>query len=114
MLTNCRQGNERTRPGKATAEYIDAVLTRITVGGALYVAAVVTLPTLLQARWNVPFYLGGTSLMIVVGVALDFAQQVESMQIDRQPIEKGAAGQEVAIKVDDVVHENDDVYLIVD
>jgi preprotein translocase subunit SecY len=71
------------RPGKATAEYIDAVLTRITVGGALYVAAVVTVPTLLQSRWNVPFYLGGTSLMIVVGVALDFAQQVESHLITR-------------------------------
>jgi preprotein translocase subunit SecY len=53
------------------------------VGGALYVAAVVTVPTLLQARWNVPFYLGGTSLMIVVGVALDFAQQVESHLITR-------------------------------
>ena len=61
------------RPGKATAEYIDAVLTRITVGGALYVAAVVTVPTLLQSRWKVPFYLGGSSLMIVAGVAREFA-----------------------------------------
>ena len=71
------------RPGKATAEYIDAVLTRITVGGALYVAAVCTVPTWLISGMGVPFYLGGTSLMIVVGVALDFAQQVESYLITR-------------------------------
>ena len=71
------------RPGKATADYIDAVLTRITVGGALYVAAVCTVPTLLQSEWQVPFYFGGTSLMIVVGVALDTAQQVESHLITR-------------------------------
>lgn len=71
------------RPGKSTAEYIDAVLTRITVGGSLYVALVCTVPTLLQARWNVPFYLGGTSLMIVVGVALDLAQHTESYLITR-------------------------------
>ena len=71
------------RPGKATAEYIDDVLTRITVGGALYVAAVCTVPTLLISGYNVSFYLGGTSLMIVVGVALDFAQQVESHLITR-------------------------------
>ncbi|NOY89728.1 MAG: preprotein translocase subunit SecY [Deltaproteobacteria bacterium] len=71
------------RPGKATADYIDAVLTRITVGGALYVAAVCTVPTLLRSDYQVPFYLGGTSLMIVVGVALDTAQQVESHLITR-------------------------------
>jgi len=71
------------RPGKATADYIDNVLTRITVGGALYVAAVCTVPTLLQSNYEVPFYLGGTSLMIVVGVALDTAQQVESHLITR-------------------------------
>jgi len=71
------------RPGKATADYIDNVLTRITVGGALYVAAVCTVPTLLQSNYEVPFYLGGTSLMIVVGVALDTAQQVESHLVTR-------------------------------
>ena len=71
------------RPGKATADYIDNVLTRITVGGALYVAAVCTVPTLLQSNYEVPFYLGGTSLMIVVGVALDTAQQVDSHLITR-------------------------------
>ena len=71
------------RPGKTTADYIDRVLTRITVGGAAYVAAVCTVPTLLQGKFNVPFYFGGTSLMIVVGVALDTAQQVESHLITR-------------------------------
>jgi preprotein translocase subunit SecY len=71
------------RPGKATADYIDRVVTRITVGGALYVAAVCTVPTLLQTWYRVPFYFGGTSLMIVVGVALDTAQQVESHLITR-------------------------------
>lgn len=71
------------RPGKQTADYIDRVLTRITVGGAAYVAAVCTVPTLLQSEFAVPFYFGGTSLMIVVGVALDTAQQVESHLITR-------------------------------
>ena len=71
------------RPGKATADYIDRVLTRITVGGSLYVAAVCTVPTLLQSGFSVPFYFGGTSLMIVVGVALDTAQQIESHLITR-------------------------------
>ncbi|MEZ4286658.1 MAG: preprotein translocase subunit SecY [Polyangiales bacterium] len=71
------------RPGKATAEYIDSVLTRITVGGAIYITAVCIVPTLLIAKMGVPFYLGGTSLMIVVGVALDFAQQVEGYLITR-------------------------------
>jgi len=71
------------RPGKSTAEYIDRVVTRITVGGAAYVAGVCLLPTLLQSQYQVPFYLGGTSLMIVVGVALDLAQQVDSHLITR-------------------------------
>jgi hypothetical protein len=52
--------------------------------------------------------------ILIEGQRTELEQQVLSMQIDRQPIEKGDAGQEVAIKVDDVVHENDDVYLIVD
>ncbi|RLB56819.1 MAG: preprotein translocase subunit SecY [Deltaproteobacteria bacterium] len=71
------------RPGKATADYIDRVVTRITFGGALYVAVVCTIPDLMQAGWRVPFYLGGTSLMIVVGVALDTVQQIESHLITR-------------------------------
>ena len=71
------------RPGKKTAEYIDKVLTRITFGGALYVSAVCVLPTLLTSRFNIPFYFGGTALMIVVGVALDTASQIESHLITR-------------------------------
>jgi preprotein translocase subunit SecY len=71
------------RPGKRTAEYIDKVLNRITFGGAMYVAAVCVLPSFLITKFHVPFYLGGTGLMIVVGVALDTAQQIESHLITR-------------------------------
>ena len=71
------------RPGKKTAEYIDRVVTRITFGGACYVSAVCVLPTFLQSQFNVPFYFGGTGLMIVVGVALDTVQQIESHLITR-------------------------------
>lgn len=71
------------RAGKATADYIDKVLSRITVGGAIYVAAVCVLPTILQKQFGVPFYFGGTSLMIVVGVALDTAGQIEAHLISR-------------------------------
>ena len=71
------------RPGKRTAEYIDRVLTRITFGGAIYVSAVCVLPNLLQVKMKVPFYFGGTSLLIVVGVALDTVQQIESYLITR-------------------------------
>ncbi|MEM9863476.1 MAG: preprotein translocase subunit SecY [Myxococcota bacterium] len=70
-------------PGRDTADYIDRVLTRITVAGSMYITLVCTVPTLLQSGFQVPFYLGGTSLMIVVGVALDTAQQVESHLITR-------------------------------
>ncbi len=72
------------RPGKKTAEYIDRVLSRITLGGALYVSAVCVLPTILIQRFNVPFYFGGTALLIVVGVALDTVQQIESHLLTRQ------------------------------
>jgi preprotein translocase subunit SecY len=71
------------RPGKPTADYIDRVLTRITLGGALYVAAVCVLPTILVARFNVPFYFGGTALLIVVGVAMDTMGQIESHMLSR-------------------------------
>src|SRR6188768_313095 len=71
------------RPGKKTAEYIDRVLTRITCAGAVYLSAVCILPSLLQSRYNVPFYFGGTGLLIVVGVALDTVQQIESHLITR-------------------------------
>ena len=71
------------RAGKATADYIDRVLSRVTFGGAVYVAAVCVLPTFLQQGFGVPFYFGGTSLLIVVGVALDTAAQIESHLISR-------------------------------
>jgi len=71
------------RPGKQTAEYIDFVLSRITFAGAVYLSAVCVLPNILIAKYGVPFYFGGTSLLIVVGVALDTAQQIESHLITR-------------------------------
>jgi preprotein translocase subunit SecY len=72
------------RPGKQTAEYIDRVLTRITSGGAVYISAVCVLPNVLIAyASNLPFYFGGTALMIVVGVALDTVNQIESYLITR-------------------------------
>ena len=71
------------RPGKRTAEYIDFILTRLTFAGSWYIAAVCVLPTFLQTKFDVPFYYGGTSLLIVVGVALDTAQQIESHLVTR-------------------------------
>jgi preprotein translocase subunit SecY len=71
------------RPGQKTAEYIDKVLTRITLGGAIYVSVICVLPTILVREFNVPFYFGGTALLIVVGVALDTVQQVESHMLTR-------------------------------
>jgi len=71
------------RPGKRTADYIDRVLTRITLGGAIYVSAVCVLPSLLMTRFHVPFYFGGTALLIVVGVAMDTVNQIESHLITR-------------------------------
>lgn len=71
------------RPGKNTADYIDRVLTRITLGGALYVSAVCVLPSILINKFNVPYYFGGTSLLIVVGVALDTIAQMESHMLSR-------------------------------
>jgi preprotein translocase subunit SecY len=82
------------RPGKRTADFIDRVLTRITFGGALYVSAVCVLPTILIARFNVPFYFGGTALLIVVGVAIDTISQMESHMLARHYegfIKKGGA-----------------------
>ncbi|MDY0219814.1 MAG: preprotein translocase subunit SecY [Desulfobacterium sp.] len=71
------------RPGKRTAEYIDRVLTRITTGGAIYVSLVCVLPTMLMTKFNVPFYFGGTALLIVVGVSIDTVSQIESHLITR-------------------------------
>ncbi len=72
------------RPGKKTAEYIDRILTRITLGGALYLSVVCVLPTFLMVRFGVPFYFGGTSLLIVVGVALDTVAQIDSHLLTRE------------------------------
>jgi preprotein translocase subunit SecY len=71
------------RPGKRTADHIDRVLTRITLGGAVYVSAVCVLPSVLITKFNVPFYFGGTALLIVVGVAIDTIQQIESHMLTR-------------------------------
>jgi preprotein translocase subunit SecY len=71
------------RPGKNTAEYIEKVLTRITFAGALYLSVVCMIPALLQKYMSVPFQFGGTGLLIVVGVALDTVQQIESYLITR-------------------------------
>jgi preprotein translocase subunit SecY len=71
------------RPGRFTADYIDRILSRITLGGAIYVSAVCVLPTILVARFNVPFYFGGTALLIVVGVALDTVAQIETHLLTR-------------------------------
>lgn len=72
------------RPGNRTREYIDKVLARITLWGAFYVSAVCVLPMFLISKFGVPFYFGGTSLLIVVGVAMDFMGQIESYMISRQ------------------------------
>lgn len=66
------------RPGKNTADYLDYVMTRLTVVGAAYIALVCTIPEILIAKYAVPFYLGGTSLLIVVNVIIDFVTQVQS------------------------------------
>jgi preprotein translocase subunit SecY len=71
------------RPGPKTAEYIERVLSRITLSGAIYLSIVSLLPTLLVGQFNVPFYFGGTALLIVVGVGLDTVAQMETHLISR-------------------------------
>ncbi|RJR26082.1 MAG: preprotein translocase subunit SecY, partial [Desulfobacteraceae bacterium] len=71
------------RPGKNTAEYIDKILTRVTFAGAIYVSVICILPQVLIYQLNVPFYFGGTALLIVVGVALDTTNQIESHMLTR-------------------------------
>lgn len=66
------------RPGDMSARYIDGVLMRLTLFGAIYIAAVCLLPQFLVVLFNVPFYLGGTSLLIVVVVVMDFVAQIQS------------------------------------
>ncbi len=72
------------RPGKNTADYINRVLTRITLVGAIYMSAVCVLPTLLAVKMNIPFYFGGTALLICVGVGLDTIGQIEAHLVSRQ------------------------------
>lgn len=72
------------RPGEQTAKYIDGVLTRLTIFGAIYIAAVSLVPQFLIVAGNVPFYLGGTSLLIVVVVVMDFMAQVQSHLMSHQ------------------------------
>ena len=71
------------RPGRQTAEYIDRVLTRLTVGGAVYVATICVVPAVIANSFNIPFQFGGTSLIIVVGVALETVNQIEAHLITR-------------------------------
>jgi preprotein translocase subunit SecY len=71
------------RPGRKTSEYIDRVLSRITFGGALYLSVVCVLPEILYRIFNVPFYFGGTGLLIVIGVALDTVTQIETHLVTR-------------------------------
>ena len=72
------------RPGERTAQYIDYVLTRITVVGAIYLTLVCLLPEFLVTAWNVPFYFGGTSLLIVVSVTMDTVAQVQGHLLAHQ------------------------------
>jgi len=71
------------RPGQKTSDYIYKVLTRITFAGAIYLAAIAIIPEILIYRFNVPFAFGGTSLLIVIGVAMDTAQQIETHMLTR-------------------------------
>jgi len=71
------------RPGKNTADYIDRVLSRLTFVGALYVSIICVLPVILSTRMNVPFYFGGTALLIVVGVSLDTVGQIDAHMVSR-------------------------------
>lgn len=72
------------RPGEQTARYIDKILMRLTLEGALYITLVCLLPEFLVMRWNVPFYFGGTSLLIIVVVTMDFMAQVQSYMMSHQ------------------------------
>jgi preprotein translocase subunit SecY len=72
------------RPGDQTASYVDGVMTRLTLIGAMYVTAVCLLPEFLIVKWNVPFYFGGTSLLIVVVVCMDFMAQIQTRLMSHQ------------------------------
>ena len=72
------------RPGEQTARYLEKILTRLTLAGAIYVTLVCLLPEFLILRWNVPFYFGGTSLLIIVVVTMDFMAQVQAYVMTHQ------------------------------
>jgi preprotein translocase subunit SecY len=72
------------RPGIQTANYIDAVMTKLTLAGAIYITVVCLLPEFLIVYWNVPFYFGGTSLLIIVVVVMDFMSQIQTYVISHQ------------------------------
>ena len=72
------------RPGEQTARYIDTVMTRLTTAGAVYITMVCLLPEFLILYWNVPFYFGGTSLLIIVVVVMDFMAQIQSHLVSHQ------------------------------
>jgi len=72
------------RPGEQTSRYIDKILTRLTLVGAVYITAVCLLPEFLILKWNVPFYFGGTSLLIIVVVTMDFMAQVQAYVMSHQ------------------------------
>lgn len=72
------------RPGEQTARYIEKILTRLTLAGAVYITAVCLLPEFLILKWNVPFYFGGTSLLIIVVVTMDFMSQVQAYIMSHQ------------------------------
>ena len=72
------------RPGEQTAKYIDTILGRLTMVGAMYITAVCLLPEFLIVYWNVPFYFGGTSLLIIVVVVMDFMAQTQAHLMSHQ------------------------------
>jgi len=72
------------RPGEQTAKYLERILMRLTLGGAIYVVAICLVPEFLILRWNVPFYFGGTSLLIIVVVTMDFMSQVQAYIMTHQ------------------------------
>ena len=71
------------RPGKETSDYLDSVLTKLTFAGAIYISVVCVLPSILIAKFNLPFYFGGTALLIAIGVGMDTVAQIESHLITR-------------------------------
>ena len=72
------------RPGEQTANYLDKVLTKLTLAGAVYITFVCLLPEFLIVKFNVPFYFGGTSLLIIVVVVMDFMSQVQAHLMSHQ------------------------------